>query len=629
MSMFKLAMQNFKSSFKSYLSLIISLSFTILVLANFINLVSSGILNQLGEWQSQNIEVVIQVLSVVVSCFMLFFVWYATNVFLIKRKKDIGIYVFMGLSNQKIGKLYMIESILIGIVSLVIGISVGVLTSRLFVMIIMKLSEIAMEIHFNFTLNSLVITCLIFIVIYTIFVLKGYINIVRSSVLDMMSANKQNEYVEQKNSVLIIKSIMGILLLSGGFYLAIKEAGLEVIANILMATIMVIIGIYFFFGGIVPLIFQTLVKNKKFLYHNERSLWINNMIFRMKKNYRTYAMVCILMLCSVSALGFGFAMKNRSDNINHFENTYTFQVLADKAGYADEFESLISKENDIAYSSEIEIAVLPDDVTDNKYEYMPYSVVSYSSVKKVAESVGFEVDFPEPKDYEYVKMMHLYLLTLINDNVVECRTINDQSYKSIGRTSVPYLGYMQEDMAYMIVSDKAYEQLRPFAQTMYFYNYKIVNPSNFEMSVGDIQSSGHCLGLVKIDPAKNDNSWINIMFSVSFFTFMVFVMASASIMFMKVYNDSYEEKERYIILKKLGVDTKILRKAIAKELLVAYIIPIIVMSISSYFSIQALANLMSTPSLWSINVTSLGIIYIFFIACYFFSKVFYQKNVGI
>ena len=72
MSMLKLAFQNFKSSFKSYLSLIISLSFTILILSNFMNLVSSGILNQLGESQASNIEVFIQILSFVVSCLWCF-----------------------------------------------------------------------------------------------------------------------------------------------------------------------------------------------------------------------------------------------------------------------------------------------------------------------------------------------------------------------------------------------------------------------------------------------------------------------------------------------------------------------------------------------------------------------------
>ena len=270
MSMFKLAFQNFKSSFKSYLSLIISLSFTTIVLSNFINLVSSGVLDQLGESQSRNIEIVLQVLSFVIACFMVFFIWYSTNVFLTKRKKEIGTYVFMGLSNQKIGKLYMIETTLIGLVSLFIGIIFGILTSQLFTMILMKLSDITIEIKFNFTFTSILITCLIFIIIYMIFVIKGYINIVRSSVLEMVSATRQNEFVKQNNFILLIKSILGLVLLGTGFYLATKEGGMEVMGNVFIATVLVIIGIYMLFGGFVPFLFQSFSKNKIFLYKKER-----------------------------------------------------------------------------------------------------------------------------------------------------------------------------------------------------------------------------------------------------------------------------------------------------------------------------------------------------------------------
>ena len=203
MSMMKLAFQNFKSSFKSYLSLIISLAFTILVLFNFINLIDSGILDQLGESNARNVEIILQVLSFTIACFMIFFIWYSTNVFLTKRKKEIGIYVFMGLSNQKIGKLYAIETILIGFTSLLLGIVFGIITSQLFTMILMAISEISVEITFHFSLMPMLITSIIFFIIYFVFVVKGYINIVRSSVLEMVSANRQNEYVKQNNTVLI------------------------------------------------------------------------------------------------------------------------------------------------------------------------------------------------------------------------------------------------------------------------------------------------------------------------------------------------------------------------------------------------------------------------------------------
>lgn len=272
MSMFKLAFQNFKASFKNYLSLIISLAFTILVLFNFQNLVDSGFLDTLGESNARNIEIIIQVLSFIIGCFMLFFIWYATNVFLTKRKKEIGIYVFMGLSNQRIGKLYMIEIIFTGLVALILGVFFGVITSQLFVMILLYISDISVPIHFQFSMHSILMTSLIFMIMYLIFVVKGYINIVRSSVLEMVSANRQNEYVKQNPWILIIKAIIGIIVLISGYYLATKDAGMEVMGNLLIAVILVVAGTYFLFGGVIPLIFQTPAKNKHFLYKHERNL---------------------------------------------------------------------------------------------------------------------------------------------------------------------------------------------------------------------------------------------------------------------------------------------------------------------------------------------------------------------
>ncbi len=625
MSMMKLAFQNFKSSFKSYLSLIISLAFTILVLFNFINLIDSGILDQLGESNARNVEIILQVLSFTIACFMIFFIWYSTNVFLTKRKKEIGIYVFMGLSNQKIGKLYAIETILIGFTSLLLGIVFGIITSQLFTMILMAISEISVEITFHFSLMPMLITSIIFFIIYFVFVVKGYINIVRSSVLEMVSANRQNEYVKQNNTVLILKAIIGVIVLAVGFYLATKEAGMEVMGNILLATILVIIGIYLLFGGLIPLIFQTLAKNKNFLYQKERNLWINNIIFRMKKNYRTYAIVCVLMLCSVTALAFGFSMKNRYEGIVHFENTYTYQVMSDQSGYENEFKELIEKENKIEYASDIELLTINKEDTNNNYT-IPLALVSYSDIKQLADDTGMEFDLTEPKDHEYIELNRLYVMSLTNDFIVNTETIQGVEYTSIQQTTTPYLGYMQEEMDYMIVNDKTFTQLSSIGQSMHIYNYKIEDSYNFEASTNDIQSSSHCLGLVKINPERDEIAWLKILFSVSIFTFMVFIFASGSILFMKLYNDAFEEKERYQVLSKLGISKKTLKKSIANELRFAYAVPFLIMAISSYFSVKAIGNLMQ-GTLLSVNIISVIIIFIFFYICYRFSLIIYQRNV--
>ena len=69
--------------------------------------------------------------------------------------------------------------------------------------------------------------------------------------------------------------------------------------NAIVAMVLVIIGVYLLFGGMIPLIFQTMIEQKRFLYRKQRCLWMNNVVFRMKKNYRTYAMVCILGICAI------------------------------------------------------------------------------------------------------------------------------------------------------------------------------------------------------------------------------------------------------------------------------------------------------------------------------------------
>ena len=121
MGMMKLALTNFRNGYKNYLSLMISLAFTVLVLFNFQNILYSDAFETLGTRNKEYVDMLVQIISFVLGCFMFFFIWYSTNVFLTRRKKEIGIYVFMGLSNDRIGRMYLIESALTGLSALVLG----------------------------------------------------------------------------------------------------------------------------------------------------------------------------------------------------------------------------------------------------------------------------------------------------------------------------------------------------------------------------------------------------------------------------------------------------------------------------------------------------------------------------
>lgn len=633
MSMFRLALQNVKNSFRNYVSLIVSLTFTIIIFLNFQNMIYSNTFQALGGHNKDYIDIVIQSVSFVLGCFMFFFIWYAANVFLTKRKKEIGIYVFMGLTNQKIAKLYILEMALIGMITLILGTGFGIILVQLFQMLLLAISDISVEIGFRISLQPILITAGVYLAIYILFVWKGYISIVRSSVLELISAGRQSEYVKTNAGVLAAKTILGAGMLGAGYYLAVKEGGMEVMNNVLAAVILVTAGVYLLFGGLLPAVFQWLAKRKSFLYRKERTLWINNMIFRMKKNYRTYAMVCVLMLCSVTALATSFAMKNRYENIVNFRNTYSFQILSNQKDAGEKAKELIEKDNEVDYDTEISILQLDSSLFATQYQYTQYAVLSWSQLRELAEKAGMEFEIKEPEDDEIVEVSQLHLLSLITDQSNIKVTINGKIWKQIEETSVPYLGYLQEIVSFYMVNDKEYQKLLPLGTELYTFNYRIKDIYNFEASLDELDTlvsntEENYTARIVTDPKSSDIEWIKILYSLCIFMFMVFLLASGSILFMKLYNEAYEEKERYQVLKKTGFAQKTLRKSIAGELRMTYALPFAVMAVSSWFSVHALEKMMFT-SLLTVNVVSVGIILLFFLICYLISVSVYFVNAGV
>ena len=611
MRMFRLAFINFRNSFRSYLSLVFSLAFTILVLFNFQNIIYSESFAVLGEHNKEYIDMLVQTVTVVLCCFMFFFLWYATNVFLTRRKREIGIYIFMGMSNRRIGSLYVIEISLVGITALVTGVGLGALLGGLFQMIMGAVSDIAVDVRFGVSWEAGKVTGVLFLAMYLFFALKGYWNITHSSVLGMISAARQNEYVRMPKTVLCAKAVLGVAVLSSGYYLANVGGILNMMNNLLEAVVLVIIGVYLLFGGLIPLAFQTVAANKQFLYSRQRCLWVNQMIFRMRKNYRTYAMVCIVGICSITALATGFAMKERYHNLINFDNQYTFQLLTNQSGLGEKAAALISGAGDIACQTSLE-ALSVDDV---------HLVLKCSEVKRVAQERGAKSDLPEPADGETFYLSHQVLMTFIFNEKPVPVTIGGKEYLETQTIRDPYIGYMQREMGcFYVVSDSAYERLKGQGTTLYIHNYKLADDNDFEaartaLDVLISNTEENFTARVAVDPFDNDLDWVRMLHALCICMFMVFVVASGCIMFMKLYNDSYEEKERYLVLRKLGFSPGVLSASIARELLSAYMLPFVVMAVSAYFSVLALGRLMRT-SLLSIYVVSTSVVLVVFVFCY-------------
>ena len=296
MNIVKMAFWNFRTNLRNYSPLFLSLGFSVLVLFNFLTILFTDAFSAVGEPDTGRINYVIEAGVFILGCFMIFYIGYSAAVFLAKHKKESGVYVVMGLSNERVGRLYMAEIFMTGLAVLVSGIFFGMLTTPLFQMILGAVSDIEVELTFQFAAEPFFITTGIFLLLYSVFAVRGYRNIVRSSVFDMIPAAMTRDRIMVRPKGLVYRTVSGIGILSAGYYLSVKRGGAEAAGTFCMSAILMLWGIYLVFGGLIPLLFSSLADNKLFLYRKERTLWINNVAWRMKKNYRTYATACMLML---------------------------------------------------------------------------------------------------------------------------------------------------------------------------------------------------------------------------------------------------------------------------------------------------------------------------------------------
>ncbi|TGY66928.1 FtsX-like permease family protein [Dubosiella muris] len=604
MSLFQLAWQNFVQHARRYSALIFSLSFTVFVYFNFENIRYSSALGGLDAVNLERIATLLNVVKVVLVCFMISFIWYASNVFLKNQKKEIGIYVFLGLTNTRIGMLYAIENLLVGLVSIVAGIVLGTLFSYLFTMVFVRMSALGVAPQFSISVQAIAQTALLFSLIYGLVTLKGMWEIRRSTVLHLISAARQNEKVARRSGFLLAKALLGCATLGIGYAFAIKDGGMDVLANAMIATVCVIVGTYWLFGGFLPFLFQCLQKNKRFLYGGRRVLWINNLVFRMKQNYRSYAMVCILLICAVTALGCGFTLNNRIQAMREYSMQYDYQLISASPNQQEHFDALFQ---DVVDRSTLQIGQSEEQL------FIPYSNLA-------------DFDIPKPEPDQCVKLAKKMMLSLYTDPSRFSTTLDGKPLECVGEVRRAVAGFMQDKMEVPIyvIDDALFNATFPEEQRLSLYNYKLAD--SHPDYAQTLQDDPWVEGVYIADKNAQSDEWLSTIFTFCVFLFLVFLIAACSILFIKQYNDSFEDIAPYAILQKLGVDRNVLKRSIAKECSLQFGLDFVIMSLSSFFSLLALSKIAGDP-MEVVFFVSNAIILVFIVLCDLLCIRFVQQNV--
>lgn len=611
MNLFKLSLMNIRQSIKNYGVYIFSMVFSIAVFYNFTTLIFS---KQFIEIKDLNaVSMAGGMCAFVLIFFFIFFISYSSKFFIEQRKKEFGIYTFMGVENKQIALMFSLEALIIGIISMIIGMGIGILLNKIFLMILVKLSYVNKVINFEINFISVIQTLLIFLIILIGVFIKEYICLIKTDISKLINAKKI--YQLENNKLNNTKGIVGFIIIILGYLLILKykEANVAFPIAIMATVIMTIIGTHFLFRGFFSIFIRNIIKNKKRLYSKTNIVSYNNIIFRIKDNNKTLAQAAILIACSLTCIMVAFCMSSCFSS--GFENEYPYSIYYTSENKDDDkaLDMAINLGNE-GVKDETTVDLIPYKSNLSMYINDVY-LAKYSDIEKLLKHGKVKHE----KDIERNKPQKGEAILLVDTRVMNAFKINDNlkiSNESIKiNKNIPSNIMGQLTNGTLVLNDNDYEKLKTKLNKKELY-FKAITLKNFENtnSIAQYMRENSKSEIYSADQFDKSIYYaINGVYFVGCFLALVFTVSLGSIMYFKCIQDASIDKERFNTLRKIGVSQEYINKAVFKQLGIFFILPVIVGSVHGIVAGYAVNSMFNSDRLELIGVSLIIFSFIYLI----------------
>lgn len=597
MNSFRIAFDNFKRNIKVYSLYIFSMVFSVLVFYNFAALQYNPDFQKANE-ATNYVNTVSTSVSYLLLLFIIFFIWFASSFFLNQRKKEIGIYAFMGVTNSQIALIYAIELIFIGITAIGAGLLLGIIFCKLFLMLLAKVAILNMKINFFISTSALIETSLVFLVIFFINAVLGYINICRSKLIDLFNAAKQEERLPKVN---YIKGILSVVCISVGYYLAQDAANGKFTTDFPLSIIFIILGTYWFFGSFYSIIMKFIINNKKILYNGINIVSMNSIAFRIKNNYRTLTAVAILATITLTSYGTVASLKYFVEMRDYIQSPYAISYVSSDNAVKQQVKNTLNEyKKDVTLEENCKIKVIKPHMDGGMYN-MPDQetvILKYSDFIKISSDLKAK-DLANIKNVNLSKGEIIYVpspttvMSLINYNNSKA-AIDNNSYNIKNTFKTPLFGNGIQSEC-LVLNDEDFNSIQTDSKTYEFSGININNTDNIKSvqqklkSIDSIKTSLH----VSVSKDTSEYSIFGIIYFLGAFLALVFIIATGSIIYFKLVSEAYLDKDKYVLLKRAGMTESEALKSIAKQIAISYILPLFVGIIHSCVAMSVLSKLMN------------------------------------
>lgn len=606
MSFFKLSFMNLKQNLKNYGMYIFSMLFSIIVFYNFMTLMFSKQFTQIQDLAT--ISSVSGMCIFVLFIFFVFFISYSSSFFIEQRKKEFGIYTFMGVENNKIALLFAQEGLLIGLISLVGGLIGGVLVNKVFLMTLVKISKLSVVMKFEVSKESLITTAIVFIGILLFVFIIEYIKLLRTDISKLINATNIYQSDNSKNKTL--QGLLGVIIIAFAYIVILKYTKLSIPfpVAIILTVIMVIVGTMFLFKGFFTFIISKIIKNKKILYNGTNILSFNNIIFRIRDNNKTLAQVAVLITCCLTSIIVSITMKSLFTQGKEAEYPYSMTYISNSNDDIVDKAIKISKE-EIKYKLSAEF--IPYSISSNSKEKIPYIddvwIMKYSDVENISKFRKLENEDKllkrELKDNEAFFAIPGALINAFDFKVN--LNIAGKNVKIVDAHTLNLFGRFNEG-AVLIVNDDDYRYFSEKLSDAKISQVKAITLENFDNTskISEYIKNSSDIEVYSVDNFdENSYNFINSIYFMGLFMSLVFVVSVGSIMYFKCISDASKDKKRFDTLRKIGTGQEYINKVIFKQVGIFFLLPILIAIVHSSVAGYAISKLFNQDGRLVILVT--------------------------
>ncbi|MDD7143778.1 MAG: ABC transporter permease [bacterium] len=641
--LFKMSVKNIRKSIKDYTIYFLTLILGVAIFYMFNSLDSQEAMLVVNSSTRQIVKLMVGMInyvSVFVAVILGFLIVYANNFLIKRRKREFGLYMTLGMGKRQISGILLGETFLIGLISLVVGLVIGVFGSQLMSILVAKLFQADMsEYQFVFSEAACWKTCAYFGVMYAASMVLNIVIISRYKLIDLISAEKKNEKVRMKNPVICVLVFLAAAVTLGTAYYMVTGGltQLDLMNQLVIPILMGIVSTFLIFWSVSGLALKV-VQMRKELYLKDSNIFVLRQIHnRINTTVVSMTIICLLLFMTITVLSTALSL-NRvlTQDLEEMTpvdlNLYKTANLPDNGDYTQlQIEDSQKPISDTLKENGLDMKVLKD-VTEvatytstewtwetslqsviesakENYPMLMYDtaeeIIKLSDYNKIARLYGNrEYELAEDEYLvlcDFDNMKNLRDMALKNGSEVaiggkvyhsrypECQEgylVISTSHTNTGLMVVPDSCPLSEDMKeryYLMADYNADTKEEKYQTEAMFTNY---GDGDHELMENLEEKQIRLDGVSKISIIESSKGLSTIISFIAIYLGIIFLIASSAILALKELTENSDNRHRYTILRKIGMDEKMIHQTLFRQIGIFFMAPLVLAVVHSIFGIQ-------------------------------------------